>query len=72
LRIDASLPLIAALGIAALLAAGLALATGAAPLVSKQVLGGAALAAAAAFLHHKLNALRALFIFTDYVHAEKN
>ncbi|GBF96942.1 hypothetical protein Rsub_09022 [Raphidocelis subcapitata] len=71
-RIDAALPLVAAAGIALLAAAAIAAATGAAPPLGWRVLGAAAGAAAAALLHRKLSEFRTLFIFTDYVHAERN
>ncbi|KAI8465279.1 MAG: pheophorbide a oxygenase [Monoraphidium minutum] len=71
-RIDAALPLLAALSAALLLLSGLSLATGAAPLASGRVLGCAAGAAAAAFLRSQLQSFRELFVFRDYVHAEKN
>lgn len=71
-RIDAVLPLLAALSVALLGAAAFALITGAAPPTSGRVLGAAAGGALAAVLRAKLAGVRALFVFTDYVHAEKN
>jgi pheophorbide a oxygenase len=71
-RIDAALPLLAAAAVGLAAAAGIALATGSAPLLSWRVAGCAAGAALAALLRAKLEDWRRLFIFTDYVHAEKN
>jgi hypothetical protein len=67
-RIDFFVPALAAAAAIAALMAGLAVATGGAPLLSARVVWPAVAAAALLFVRSKLKAARALFVYTGYQH----
>jgi pheophorbide a oxygenase len=67
-RIDFFVPALAAAAAVAALMAGLAVATGGAPLLSARVVWPAVAAAALLFVRSKLEAARALFVYTGYQH----
>ena len=72
-RIDFALPLVAAAAVALLAAAAYAaLFAGGAPALSARALGAAAGAAVLALVHARLSSFRELFVFRDYVHANRH